>query len=110
MTKQTIKQYILDNLEIDTIKDVTNHGCSGGIGGFIYYHETTKFHDDYESEIWDMLYQDSEDMGMTIMELIASFNGNKNVGSMTQLKNLLCWYAVEKVCHEIINDMECDNE
>ncbi len=106
MTKKTIKQYILDNLELETIKDVVKHGCSGGIGGFIYYRETMTFHDEHEAEIWDMLYEDAKDQGLTIMELIASFNSQKNVGSMEQFKNLLCWYAVERACDEIINETE----
>jgi hypothetical protein len=106
MTKQTIKQHILENLELDTIQDIVNHGCSGGVGGFIYYQETTAFHDENEEEIWDMLWEDSKDHGITAMELIAEFNGQKDVYTMTQFKNLLCWYAVERTCNEIINEAE----
>jgi len=99
-----IKEYMLENYEIETIKDITKHGLSGGVNGFIYYHETIKFHDEHESEIWDRLYDLAECQGVTTMQLIASFNGQKDVGSMHQLKNLLVWYAVEEVCHEIIDE------
>jgi hypothetical protein len=99
---QSIKQYLLDQYSTDQLQDIVNHGCSGGVNGLIYYTETTAFHDQFETEIWDMLYEDAEDQGLTIMQLIASFNGQKNVGSMEQLKNLLCWYAVESVARKII--------
>jgi len=101
-----IKQYLLDNYEMTEIKDIAEHGCSGGIGGFIYYHETNKFHDDHEDEIWDMLHDDAQDQGCTTIELIAQFNGQKDVGSINQFKNLLCWYAVEREANTIINETE----
>lgn len=104
MTTKTIKQYLLDNYELTEINDITNQGCSGGISGFIYYNETCAFHDEYEEQIWNMLDDNAQSEGITIMELIAELNGQKDVGSMTQLKNLLCWYAVERTAHEIVNE------
>lgn len=89
----------------EVIEQVVEHGCvSGCAPGLIYYSETVDFHDGNEEEIWDMLHEDAEEQGMTIVELIASFNGQKNVGSMDQFKNMLSWYAVERVCGEIINE------
>lgn len=103
---QTIKEYLLQTLSPEEISDITKHGCSGGIGGFIYYTETVEFHDKFETEIWDMLYQDADDQGLTTLELIADFRGQKDVSNMDQFKNLLCWYAVEKTCFDIINEQE----
>lgn len=102
MTKQTIKEWVLANYDNHMINEIADHGCSGGsAAGLIYYCETVKFHDEFEAEIWDMLDQDADDQGITVMELIASFNGQKNVGSMDQLKNLLVWYAIEITCGDI---------
>ena len=39
--------------DIDEIRDVANYGCAAGVSGFIYYHETEKFFDEYEDEIYD---------------------------------------------------------
>lgn len=105
-----IKEYMLTNYDYNALKDIADHGCSGGIGGFIYYTETNKFHDDYEEEIWDMLHDDATDQGYTIMELISKFNGQKEVGSMTQLKNLLCWYAVERTAQNIVCEIDQKQE
>ena len=41
--------------DLDEIKDVANHGCSGGVGGFIYYNEVRTFFFKYEDEIEDYI-------------------------------------------------------
>ena len=37
--------------ELDEIKDVAEHGCEGGVGGFIYYNELRTFFFKYEDDI-----------------------------------------------------------
>ena len=108
---KTIKQWVLETYSNDhdnnEIKDIAEHGCASGCAiGLIYYYETVKFHDEFEQQIWDMLYEDAQDQCITTIELIAQFNGQNNVCSMDSFKNLLAWYAVERVCHEIINEQE----
>lgn len=99
----TIKEYVLANFEADTIRDIVNHGMAAGFGQLIYYKDTCAFQDEYEGEIWQMLWDDAKNEGCgDILKLIAQFNGAENVGSMDQLKNLLCWYAVEKVCWDLV--------
>jgi len=84
--------------DADEIKDVANYGCSGGVSGFIYYHETTKFFDDYEDEIYDYL----NDCGVTIRDLCT------NDDTITTLKNSLVWCAVECWCQaqHMANELE----
>jgi len=72
----------------DEIKDVAMHGCSGGVSGFIYYHETSKFYDKYEDQILDYL----SDCGVTIRDLCT------NEDTIASLKNSLVWCAVECWC------------
>ena len=102
MNSKIIKA-VIDQLDgAESLKDIYDHGASGGYTGFTMYSETVKFHDDNEDEIWDLLYEESKEMGDNILEMIASFICSKNVGSMNQLKNLLSWYALESVArHEI---------
>jgi hypothetical protein len=84
--------------DADEIKDVATHGCSGGVSGFIYYHETTKFFDDYEDEIYDYL----NDCGVTIRDLCT------NDDTITTLKNSLVWCVVECWCQvqDTANELE----
>ena len=92
--------YQQESENIFLVKDVADHGCSGGVGGLLYYRETVKFHDDHEEEIWDMLYTQATDEGLKVMDLIARVA--KDAGSITQLKNQLVWYAVEVRAQEIL--------
>lgn len=107
---KTIREWVENQYEIETMQDIINHGISGGFSGMTYYTETCAFHDEYENEIWDMLRNDAEEQGLNILELIGTFNGGIHVGSMEQFKNLLAWYAVESVCRLIIDEKENNNE
>ncbi len=103
----TIKQHIIDTYEPETIKDIAEKGCATGIAcDLIYYSDTVEFHDKHEEEIWNLLHDDASDQDITIMELIAQFNGQQHVSNMYEFKNLLAWYAVETVANQIINENE----
>jgi hypothetical protein len=100
-----IKKYVLSNFSKDEIKDINNNGMACGFGGLIYYKDTCAFHDEYEDEIWQLLWDEHKELGVPhVLSLVASFNGAKNVGSMEQFKNLLCWYAVEHVCRYLLDN------
>ena len=82
------------------IKDIATHGCSGGVGGLIYYWETTKFHAAHEKEIWDLLYEYAQDEGFTLIDKVAQVcNG---IGSHAQFVNALVWWAVEVRAQELV--------
>ena len=80
------------------IKDVANYGCAGGVSGFIYYHETEKFFDEYEDEIYDYL----NDCDMSMMDFV------HRGSTISTLKNDLVWCVVELWCQaqQIVTEME----
>ena len=88
------------------ISDIATHGCSGGVSGLTYYTETIAFYDKHKKEIWDMLYDMSEDQGFSIPFLISDFKGSRDVSDEDTFKNLLVWWAVETKAREIENDSE----
>ena len=98
----------LDTQERSTIRDTAEHGCSGGtISELIYYADTSAFYEKYQDEIWRRLGDMADDLGEdSILHLIATFNGAKDVGSPLQLKNLLAWWAAEEVCRGICMDWD----
>ena len=81
---------------IEECRDVMNHGCSGGVTGFIYYSETSEFCDEYEGEIEEILY----DLGY-----IHNFDRDETV-SLKQLKNAAVWAVVEYYCSCRVGDHE----
>ncbi len=92
----TLEGWFDDNLK-EQAEDIANHGCVNGFSGVIYYSETVAKYDKYQEEIWNSLYEDADEQGINILELIATFNGAKDVGSNDQFKNLMVWYYIEKL-------------
>ena len=84
--------------DIDEIRDVANYGCDTGVSGFIYYHETEKFFDEYEDEIYDYL----NDMGYSMK------NFAHQGSTISSLKNDMVWATVSGWCQAqlIVHEME----
>lgn len=99
----TFKDWLLENLK-EELKDIATHGCEGGFTGLTMYSETSSLYDTYQKEIWEMLSEDAEsfDDG-NVLNFIASLNGSKNVEDEVTFKNLLVWYAAERLADQIIN-------
>ena len=108
--QDSILDWLLETQHKSTIEDVTRHGCSGGtISELIYYADTSAFYEKYKEEIWRRLSDMADDLGCdSILHLIVTFNGAKEVGSELQLRNLLAWWAAEDVCRGICMDWDTD--
>ena len=86
------------------ISDIATHGCSGGVSGITTYNETIAFYDKHKKEIWDMLYDMSEDQGFSIPFLMSDFDGARNVSDEDTFKNFIVWWAVTQKAREIEQD------
>ena len=106
--EDSIKEWIINNLEEGQIADVILEGCQSGIvSELIYYSDSEAFYEKFKEEIWQRLSDMADDMGEpSILHLIVTFNGSKEVGSELQLRNLLAWWACEDVCREVIAEKE----
>lgn len=89
------------NFTKDEMRDMVEHGANVGFHSITYYSDTVSLYDRFVDDIWEMLWSDAEQYGQTILEFIASFNGAKDVGGDEQFKNLLVWYACEKLAYQI---------
>ena len=74
--------------DADEIKDVANHGCSGGVSGFIYSSELYDFFNEHEDEIENIL--DSYDI--TYSSLVP------DAVSFQQYREAAVWFVVESYC------------
>ena len=106
--QDSILDWLLETQDKSTIKDTAEHGCSGGtISELIYYADTSAFYNKYKDEIWRRLGDNANDLGEdSILHIIATFNGAKDVESALQLKKLLAWWAAEDVCRGICMDWD----
>jgi len=104
------RNFMEGNLD-DYIEDIANQGASRGFPHLTYYDETGELYDKYSEEIWDALYEDTENFGnKNVLELIASFGGADDVGSDEQFKNLLVWYMAERTAREIMDERDEDED
>ena len=78
--------------DIEEVRDVANHGCGGGVSGFIYYYETRKFFNEYEEEIEHELENIFGDRWMS--DMVAS----QSVHDTVTFKNHCVWVIVELYC------------
>jgi len=102
----TFQDWLKETLDPDQIRDLAEHGAAAGFPGLTYYKETNALYDRFEDEIWQALEDDAEAFGFkTPLELIASFNGAKDVHGDSQFRNLLVWYLAERIAH-LAEDIE----
>ena len=97
----TIKEWLTEGEKEERflISDIAKHGCSGGIGGLIYYNETSSFYDDHETEIWQVLKDTADAAG--IQNGLQLYNICKDPSSLELLKNDLVWFAVEVLAQDL---------
>ena len=102
----TINSWLLqgEKEERFLISDIAKHGCAGGIGGLIYYNETSAFYDDHETEIWTILSDEADAAG--IANGLMLYNICKNPDDLTTLKNDLVWFAVEVAARELQDNLQ----
>ena len=106
----SFKDWMRKNFDKQKLEDIVNYGCSGGVGGLTYYSDTTALYRHFNDELWEMLNEDSENMGSkNICEFIGTFGGAENVGSAEQFENLIVWYAAERVAAEFLEKEESEN-
>ena len=81
--------YLNDTYDMDTLKDIADHGCSSGAAhDHIYYSETTEFFDQYEERI----VQAFDDV---FGENIFSAAAEAGHESIQCIKNWCTWWYIE---------------
>ena len=89
------KQY-----DLDTLREIVQHGCSSGVAHqHIYYSETVSFFDEYEEEIVEYI---SDNLGTeTLVEMFTNSDAH-----LRSYKNDVCWLFVELVADQLIYEFE----
>jgi hypothetical protein len=100
-----VKERIGADEEPGVIEDVANHGGATGWGGFTYTSDCVEFYDAHEGVIMDMLSNAAEEFGYpNVPAFVASFARADMADSIDGYKNLLAWYALEKVCQQLADE------
>ena len=89
----------------DELRDITRHGLSGGVSGFIYYSELYSLFLDFEEEILDYV---TAQTGMTFSDLAAGCDNLDNLAQKAVWTYVECWahteYEERMITLEEMND------
>lgn len=92
----------------DNARDIARHGADAGYPCITYTSDTVTIFDKFGHEIWEMAVEDASDTGCkNVAEMIAGFGRSDMLdGGLDQFKNLMVWYACEKVAREMEDERE----
>jgi hypothetical protein len=86
-------------------EDIANHGADAGYPKITYTADTVKIFDKFGDEIWEMAVEDAEDMGYkNAAAMIAEFVRSDMLSDFNSFKNLMVWYACEKLAQQLTNN------
>lgn len=111
LIRATIKQFGGFDMFKESAIDVTNHGISGGIHGFIYYTDTCAFYAKHRGDILAVGSEWADNCDGSLPDFVKSFNcldaTEEEIALTlycakakhdTQVANALAWFAAEEVC------------
>ena len=91
---------IKEQYDIDTLREIRDHGCASGVANnHIYYTQTVKFFDDNEDELIEYI---ADTLGGEINEEL----WNNNPCNITGYKNQIVWTYIETVANNLIEQYE----
>ena len=99
---ENARDYIKDTYELETLKEIANHGCQSGVcHEHIYYGDTVEFYDTYETEVLDEL---TLNYGTEfLVELFKDADASLRV-----YKNNVTWAYIELVAFELVEDHQAE--
>jgi len=98
---KTFKNWFDHNLK-EYAGDIANHGADCGYPYITYTRDTVRLFDRYGSAIWEMAVEDAESMGhRNVAEMLAEFRRTDMMDDLDRFKNLMVWYACEKLARDL---------
>ena len=91
---------IKNEYDIDTLREIRDHGCASGVANnHIYYTQTVKFFDDNEDELIEYI---ADTLGGEINEEL----WNNNPNHINGYKNDIVWTFIELVADILVQQYE----
>jgi hypothetical protein len=89
------KAWLRDNYSQNELADIANNGCSGGVGGMIYYRETEAIYRKYAHELHDILAEYKDQVG-NFPDYVTD-----ELGHFPSFANAVVWLCSEMVAQEL---------
>ena len=91
----------------ESAQDIAQHGADCGWPFITYTKDCVELYDRFAEEIWEMLVEDSESLGhKNPMEFVATFKRSDMTETPDLFKNLLFWFACERLAHSLFEEVE----
>ena len=91
---------IKESYDLDTLREIVEHGCSSGVAtNHIYYSQTVSFYDDNENEIIGYL-----DDNFGVEFLVELFSNND--ANLDCYKNDVVWCFIECIAQQLVDEFE----
>ena len=91
---------IVETYDIDTLREIRDHGCASGVAhDHIYYRDTIKFYDSYQDEIVDYIET------MVGTEVLTDIFKQADA-SLDLYKNDVTWCYIELIAGQIVDQYE----
>lgn len=102
LAPSNFRQWFAENLAEDHGRDIAEHGADCGFPHITYTSDTVELFDMFGEELWEMACDDARDFGeKNVMAFIAGFRRDDMAESLAGFKNLMVWYACERLAHEM---------
>lgn len=87
-------------LTLEDFLQIAEHGADAGWNGFCYYNETVLFYNENETLLWDLVEAEADEFGEeSVIGFLHTHCNTKELGTLTQFKNWMAWYALESVSY-----------
>ena len=114
--RKSLINAVINNIGIESVMDVVNHGADCGFSGFIYHVDTHKFAMKHRKAICEWLEETADSLGEDIISMVGNFGVFRNSKMDTDDKkdlykylgggrpeqgtitNVMAWFALKEVC------------
>jgi hypothetical protein len=106
----TFKEWLKTKYNIEQLREMSSYGADAGWNGLVWNEEIVSLHDQYESELWEVVKEGAADSGFSTIGYIAQWEGSKGIEEIESLKTCIVWYVAERYATDISQETEENKE
>jgi len=89
--------------DTECLRNIAEKGCSK-VAPFDLS-DSLEFYSRHYEEIADMVIETMDNTGYTLVEVVPGWDNSDPLASRTHNRNLLAWFAIEKIAQELLEGM-----
>lgn len=102
---KSFRSWLLANLSKNELRGLAEHGADAGWPGLVYTQDCVQLFDKFSAELWGLMVVDALDYGyQNVAEFMASWRRADMLNDFDTFRNLIVWFAAEKIARELTDD------